>query len=189
MSPIPVVGFDPSLKNWGAAAGTLDLNTQDITITHLDVFQPAVMTGKQIRQNSKDLDVANQLFHGARDFIAEHGPKAVFVEVPVGSQSSRAMASYGICVGILASLRGLGMAFSEVTPTEVKLVAGSKTASKTQMIEWASNQHPSAPWPRYTRAGNEFISAAKAEHMADAVAAIHAGVQLPEFQRMLQLVA
>lgn len=96
------------------------------------------------------------------------------------------MASYGICVGVLGALRASGIPFFEVTPTEVKLAgAGKKTATKQEMIEWVVKQHPEADWPMYAKGGQQLISEAKAEHMADAVCAIHAGIQSNPFQQLL----
>lgn len=95
------------------------------------------------------------------------------------------MASYGICVGILGSMRSRGTHFFEVTPTEVKLAAtNNKKATKKQMINWAMTQHPAAPWPWYKKNGEMLVTESKAEHMADAVAAIYAGIKLPAFQQL-----
>ncbi|BBI61756.1 hypothetical protein HSBAA_30620 [Vreelandella sulfidaeris] len=146
MSIIRVVGQDPSLRNWGLAVGLLNLNTGALTIDHLDVIQPNKLEGKQVRQNSTDVDVARQLYEGA--ITAGLGAKACFVEVPVGSKSARAMASYGVCVGVLGGLRASGTPFFEVTPTEVKVTSvGKKTATKEEMIAWAMAKHPEAPGP------------------------------------------
>jgi Holliday junction resolvasome RuvABC endonuclease subunit len=94
------------------------------------------------------------------------------------------MASYGICVGVLGALRASGIPFFEVTPTEVKLAgAGHKTATKEEMIAWAMAKHPEANWPMHQGK----VSAAKAEHQADAVAAIYAGVASNPFRQMLSL--
>jgi len=91
---------------------------------------------------------------------------------------SRAMASYGICVGVLGALRASGIPFFEVTPREVKMASvGSKVATKEAMINWARQTHPEAGWPK---------AAAKAEHMADATAAIHAGLRTNEFKQLIQ---
>lgn len=188
MSVLQVVGFDPSLRNWGVAKGTLTVGLHgSLTISHLDVIQPVLPTGKQVRQNSLDLEAARQLCEQALQ--AANGAQAIFVEVPVGSQSARAMASYGICVGVLGALRASGIPFFEVTPNEVKLAAaGKKTATKAEMIAWASARHPEAPWPTYLQHGKSLISEAKAEHMADAIAAIHAGMTSNLFQQMLPLI-
>jgi len=94
------------------------------------------------------------------------------------------MASYGVCIGILASMK---KPLIQVTPNEVKLAAvGKKTATKEQMIEWAINKYPTAPW--LTRKFKGQITHVKSnEHLADATAAIHAGVKTDEFKRMLVL--
>lgn len=178
-----VVGFDPSLRNWGISKGTL--SPDGLQIHEVDLINPALSTGKQVRQNSLDLESAKQLCAGA--LAAAEGADAIFVEVPVGSQSARAMASYGICVGILGALRATGIPFFEVTPNEVKLTTvGKKTATKQEMIEWAMNAHPEANWPTYNRLGKLQVSEAKAEHMADATAAIYAGIATNEFQQLLR---
>ena len=182
---LTVVGMDPSLRNWGIAKGVLIPNQErQLHINWLDVIQPVLPTGKQVRQNSIDLESAKQLCEGA--WKAAQGAHAIFVEVPVGSQSARAMASYGICVGVLGALRTSGVPFFEVTPTEVKLAStGKKTATKSEMIEWAVSKHPEANWPSYKSNGKTQISEAKAEHMADAIAAIYAGIACNSFQQML----
>lgn len=184
MSWITVLGYDPSLRNWGLAKGTYNILTGELIIDQLGVVQPVLPTGKQIRQNSLDLESAQQLADKA--IAAAQGVQAVFVEVPIGSQSARAMASYGICVGVLGTLRAMGIPFFEVTPTEVKLIAtGKKTATKAEMIAWAYDLHPNTNWPTYQQHGKTLVSEAKAEHMADAVGAIHAGLAGNTFKQAL----
>lgn len=186
-----VVGFDPSMNNWGVSRGIMsvdisDLRKSSLSINHLGVINPIKPDGKQVRINSKDLLAAEQLAKGA--LKAAEGAQAIFVEVPVGSQSARAMASYGICVGVLGALRAMGIPFFEVTPTEVKMATtGNKTATKAEMISWATSRHPEAPWPTYTQKGSLLVSEAKAEHMADATAAIYAGVRTTTFQSLLPM--
>lgn len=183
---IPVVGFDPSLNNWGFAEATLDLDSGILSTPILSVVQPRDEkdTKKKVRKNSLDLERAEQLASGA--FAAAERAKVIFVEVPVGSKSARAMASYGICLGVLGSLRAKGIQLVEVTPDENKRhFTGDKTASKDLMIATALSHYPEANWPRMGKTGA--IIASKAEHMADAVAAIHAGVQTPMFQNLMRL--
>ena len=183
--PIPVLGMDPSLNNWGLAYGTYDPVTGGLSVKTVQVIQPEFSTGKQVRQNSKDLERATALFQGAVE--ACQNARAVFVEVPVGSQSARAMASYGICAGVLGALRAQGVPFFEITPNEVKLATvGKKTASKQQIIERAVGLYPTANWPMKTKNGEQVPVASKAEHMADAIGAIEAGIQLPAFKQLLQ---
>ena len=180
---ILVVGFDPSLTNWGIAEAELDLQDGTLSTPKLSLVQPRDGDGKkQVRRNSLDLQRAEELAHAA--MAAAERAKVIFVEVPVGSQSARAMASYGICLGILGSIRAKGMEIIEVSPDEnKKIFTGSKTATKQEMIDQALEWYPDANWPMH--AGK--ISAAKAEHLADAVAAIHAGVQTPVFQNLMRL--
>jgi Holliday junction resolvasome RuvABC endonuclease subunit len=183
---IRVVGFDPSLRNWGKASGHLALPSQEIILDSLDITQPDKLEGKQVRNNSNDLHLAEQLASNAFQYLS--GANVVFVEVPIGSQSARAMASYGICIGVLAALRAQGVPLIEVTPNEVKLAGpGNKNATKREMIQWAYDTHPHLPWPFITRAGVKRIVESKAEHMADAVATIHAGVATKQFQQLLSL--
>lgn len=183
---IKVVGLDPSLRNWGMAIGTYDTETKELNISDVSTSCPVLPDTKQSRVNSLDLESArqhfNQIFADCRD------AQAVFVEVPVGSQSARAMASYGICVGVLGALKGMGIPFYEVTPTEVKMASvGSKKASKAEMIKWAINKHPEAPWPYYKEHGLQVLSEAKAEHQADALGAIYAGLKLTSFEQFMKL--
>ena len=186
---IPVVGMDPSLKNWGIAEATLDLDSGCLSVPTLSVLTPREdddSKKKKVRVNSIDLEKAEQLADGA--IAAASRAKVVFVEVPVGSQSARAMASYGICIGILGSIKAKGIEIIEVSPTEnKKIFTGSKTASKQLMIETAVREYPTANWPTETRLGKVRIIEGKAEHMADAIASIHAGVQTPMFQNLMRL--
>ena len=99
---------------------------------------------------------------------------------------TRAMCSYGVCTGVLGSLKAMGVPLVEVTPTEGKMGAvGSKTATKEDMITWAVGKYPNLNWPKHGKS----ISAAKAEHMADAVAAIYAGISCNPFQQLLPMLA
>ena len=183
---IKVVGLDPSLRNWGTSSGVYDTHLKKLTIHQLGVINPELPTGKQVRQNSLDLEVAKQLCEGTLQAVK--GAQAIFVEVPVGSQSARAMASYGICCGVLGALRATQVPFFEVTPTEVKLAGfGKKTATKQEMIHWAMQQHPEANWPMYKQKGLTIVSESKAEHMADSIGAIYAGLSSNIFKQMLPM--
>jgi Holliday junction resolvasome RuvABC endonuclease subunit len=178
---IPVVGFDPSLTHWGIAEAQLDLTTGFLEELKLTLVEPDRIKSKQVRQNSMDLHEAEQL--AARAITAARAAKAVFVEVPVGSQSARAMASYGVCVGILGTLRAEGIQLIEVNPTEVKLgFTGSKNATKKDMIARAVTLYPQANFPQQRGRITD-----KAEHVADAIAVIHAGVNTPLFQSLMKL--
>lgn len=181
---LKVIGLDPSLRNWGIALGAYDTEAKQLTIERIEVIQPVLPTGKQVRQNSLDLEAAKQLYTGVNAYV--QNAHAIFVEVPVGSQSARAMCSYGVCVGALGALRANGIPFFEVTATEVKLAgAGRRTATKQQMIQWAMAKHPEANWPMYKQNGALMVSEAKAEHQADALGAIYAGMASNSFKQLL----
>lgn len=81
-----VVGMDPSLRNWGISKGTFNLDTQQVLIDELEVVNPILPTGKQVRQSSVDIESAKQL--SDRVMAATKDAQAVFVEVPIGSQSA-----------------------------------------------------------------------------------------------------
>lgn len=178
---IDVLGMDPALLNWGLAEASLDLKTGVLSTPHLTLIQPDEIKSKQVRQNSKDLHRSEQLASAA--IAAARKAKVVFVEVPVGSQSARAMASYGICVGICGAIRSLGVPLIEVTATESKKIfTGDPNAPKRRMIEAAFDFYPDANFPRHQGKIPD-----KAEHLADAIAAIHSGVRTPMFQNLLRL--
>lgn len=180
---IPVVGFDPSLRNWGVAEATLDLITGYLDTPRLSLIETKEPKGKQVRQNSTDLHIAEQL--AKRALETARNAKVIFVEVPVGSQSARAMASYGVCIGVLGAIRAEGIPLIEVTPTEVKKTfTGDKNATKEKMITEAVRLYPTANFPRH-----KGEVSGKAEHVADAIAAIHAGVLTPMFQNLMRLFA
>ena len=83
---LQVIGHDPSLRNWGIARGIYDTETKQLEITSLDVINPVLSSSKQVRQNSNDLESAEQLYKAA--LTASMGAQAVFIEVPIGSQSA-----------------------------------------------------------------------------------------------------
>lgn len=178
MSVITVMGFDPSFRNFGMAKGSLNLVTGDFDLQELCLSETQASANKKsVRVNSDDLERARKQSNALQDF--NEGVDLMMVEIPVGSQSARAMASYGISIGILSML---DTPMIQVTPAEVKMVTGHKNASKAQMIEWATSHYPDAPWLKQKRKGKyEYIG--KNEHLADAVAAIHAGVLTDQFKQ------
>lgn len=178
---IPVLGMDPSLRNWGLALGSLDLDTGILSGLELQLIQPKEETSKQVRKNSKDLEIARLLTQGIEPYLRR--ARVIFVETPVGSQSARAMASYGVCVGILGTHWAQGHTLIEVSPSEVKIaLTGKKDATKDQMIQAATSAYGGANWPMYRGQ-----LASKAEHLADAIGTIHAGVRTPTFQGLMAI--
>lgn len=182
MSKIKIVGIDPALRNFGFAQATLDVHTLEYTIDNLILVESENEAGKTVRKNSDDLRRATDLFKGLE--AACKGATFAIAEVPVGSQSARAMASYGMCVGVLAACP---IPLIQVTPTEVKLAAvGTKTAAKEEMIEWAMAKHPGANWLMRKSKG-VMVPMNDNEHLADACAAIEAGLLTAQFQQAIAM--
>lgn len=180
MAKLRAMGMDPSMNNWGIAAGVLETNDHSFTPKSLQVIQAEKPSKKQVRVNSIDLEVAKQLGLGLIPYV-EQQPHIIFVEVPVGSQSAASMKGYGICIGLLGFMRATGTQFVEVTPTQVKVaMTGNRNATKKEMIEAAMAKYPNAPWPM--RGGK--VVEGKAEHMADAIGAIVAGLASNDYQQL-----
>lgn len=174
---IKVAGLDPSLSNLGICYADLvyENGVWRPVITELILQETKPDKNKQVRKNSDDVRRARELVHAIRG--VEEVTHMIFAEVPVGSQSARAMASYGISVGTLAVI---DRPLIQVDPNSVKMVAtGIRTASKNQMIDAAMSEQPGAPW--LTRGGKPL---GKNEHLADAYFAIKAGLKTDQFKGM-----
>ena len=177
---IKIVGVDPALRNFGFAHALVDIDTGEVEITKLVLATTEAdkKSAKVVRKNSDDLNRA-QILHDALVNECKDATYA-FVEVPVGSQSARAMASYGICVGVLTACP---VPMIQLTPYEVKIAAtGDKQAAKEEMIEWATALHPDANW--LLRAGKPILAN---EHLADAVAAVYAGLNTLQFKQAVAM--
>lgn len=180
---VKVVGMDPSLRNWGVAQAEVDIDTLEVDVKNLFLVETEGTKDKKVvRKNSDDLARTQALYGGM--ILGTTGATVAFVEVPVGSQSARAMASYGMCLGVLG---GCPVPVVEVTPSEVKLIStGSKVGSKEEVIAWAVDKHPTANW-RTRKLKGQTVPTADNEHLADAVAAIYAGITTPQFKQTIAL--
>lgn len=179
---IRVLGIDPSLRNMGLAIMELDLESMKLNVSALTLARTERSKGKKVRVSSDDLRAAKEMC-GALATAAD-GVAVGFAEVPSGAQSARGALSNGIAIGILASSP---VPLIEVTPTEVKLATvGTKTASKEEMIEWAMEAYPDAPW--LMRKHNGILKPiADNEHLADACAVVHAGIRTDDFKRLVAM--
>lgn len=187
---IKIAGLDPSLRHFGLAKGVYDISTGEYIITDIFTQDTESEAGKTVRKSSDDLRCANLIVDKLHKWI--DGCGAVFAEIPSGSQSARGSFSNGICLGTLGSVGAVGNfkgKLIQVSPTEVKKAAiGSKVASKEEMVEWASEKFPHLPWVKgRTAATKGIVSVPKNEHMADAIAAINAGVNTAEFKILTQM--
>ena len=186
---IRINGMDPSLSNFGIAEAILDLDTLAFTVVGLRVIQTEPEQDKAkrkvVRKNSDDLSRARLLHKGATDAAKEC--QLAFIEVPHGSQSAASMKGYGVCIGIIAAIDAV-VPIVQVTPTEVKVAAtGIKTATKEEMIEAMMAEFPDAPWPMQKKKGVMVPIVGEAEHLADAIGAIKAGLKTDEFRQTLAM--
>ena len=180
---LTVAGLDPALSNLGMVKATIDLADPDypIAIQRMELVETKPeKQRKNVRKNRQDLKRVKKLHRALTAFIAD--VNLVFAEIPVGSQSSRASVSYGVCLGLLVDIR---KPLIQLSPDEVKIAAcGSRTASKEEMIAWASALYPDAGWlTRKHRGQIELLG--KNEHLADAVGTIHAGLLTDQFEQVV----
>lgn len=154
-----ILGLDPSLSNWGYAVGLLDTG---LTIIDTGVIQTKPDKTKR-RQNLKDYDRCHHIYHHLVSLVKDID--VICVELPTGSQSSRACVSYGACVALTATLP---VKVIVTTPNQTKRLVGSSTASKDDVINWVKDKHPYLDLSIKT----------KAEHIADAICAIYTGMNL-----------
>lgn len=199
---IKVVGLDPAMSNLGIAIAEVDLDdpenyhvydlklaqTEDGKITKLvkgkdgNIKKKKVMP-KGVTVGSDDVRRAKILFQAMFEAVSD--ADIVIAEVPIGSQSSRAMASYGISVALLGSVPA---PLIEVSPSEAKLAGcNESTATKQEMIEAAVALFPDAPWVRgKTKRNGEYPIIGDNEHLADACFIIRAGLRTEAFKELAE---
>ena len=172
------VAIDPSLSNTCLTA--FDVSDRLIVIDSVTITTQK-NPNKKIRASSDLIERCVDLYRGSKQFIDRWNPKIIFAETPSGSQSASGMKNYGVSCYMIATLTPRAI---EVTPTEVKkATVGTKTASKHEMIAWAFEKHPEAPWTLR----NDF-PLAKQEHMADVIAIIYAGMVTPAYSWLMSAI-
>jgi len=181
---IRVSGMDPSFANYGLAAMDLPMDLSKPRFVAMDVICTEPRVNKTVRKNSDDMRRAKDLHDGVRDFLQANECQLVMGEIPQGAQSARAAWTLGIALGVIS---GVPLKIIQVQPIETKLATvGNKTASKREMIEWAMEQYPEAPWITHLVKG-EIVANAVNEHMADAIAVTHAGIKSEQFQELVAI--
>lgn len=198
---IKVLGVDPALSNLGLAIAEVDLNdpenyrvydlklaqTEDGKIERLKKTKDGKI--KKVRELAKGVSVGSDDLRRAKILskaFLEEAKKAdlVIAEIPIGSQSSRAMTSYGVSLGVLGSCP---VPLIEVSPSQAKLAGcNDTTATKHEMIEAAVSQFPDAPWilSKTKRNGKHAITNDN-EHLADACFIIRAGIRTDAFNEFV----
>lgn len=179
---IKVVGLDPSLSNFGISVGSLNIDTNDLVIERFHLVETKSGDKKSIRVNSDDLRRASEIWKIVKPVVDE--ANLVFCELPVGSQSSRAQTSYGICIGVLACIQ---KPLIQMTPNEIKMFVGNrKDTTKEAIIQWAVEKQPNAPWLTKISKGQTTLLG-KNEHLADSVAAIYAGLETDQYKQAVSM--
>lgn len=182
MARIIIAGLDGSKTNFGIARLTLDTQTLELGVDNLVLVKTSKDTNKQVRASSDNLARAQEIAR-VLDTSLE-GCTACFAEVPSGGQSYDAVLGFGIVIGLYASVR---IPLLEVSPSETKkATVGTRTASKEEMIEWAAETYPNAPWRMVKRKG-VMVPTKDNEHLADACAIVHAGIRTPAFRQVLAM--
>lgn len=177
-----ITGLDGSKTNFGIAKMQLDTETLALSVIDLILVKTEKSKHKSVRVSSDNLARAQEVAQVL--YPACSGSTAVFAEVPSGGQSANAVMGFGIVVGLYAAIQE---PLLEVSPSETKkATVGTRTASKEEMIEWATEAYPDAPW-RMRRLKGEMVPTADNEHLADAVAICHAGIKLPAFKQVLAM--
>lgn len=178
LGSMTIIGIDPSMRNTALVA------IKDGVVVDSLLIETEKTKVKSVRASSDTVARCRTLHRGVTDFIFRNSPEnhvglVIIAETPSGSKSSAGIKSYGISCMLLGSLGSV----IEVTPEEVKVgTVGSKTASKQEMMAWAYEQHPEAGWDK----NKDGSLKNKNEHLADAIAVVYAGMELPEFQRLKQ---
>lgn len=173
---VDIVGLDPSLRNWGLSRAVLDTESNLISVSETKIIKTKQLPCKKTKQNTKDLISAAELFIGLKTFIK---PSDILcVEVPHGSQSSRAMVSYGVCIGILGVISTHYSKLIQVSANDVKKIVKidpEHNPDKDDMINWVRLHHPEAKLP----------NSLNAEHICDSIIAIHAALLKDQLQEYL----
>lgn len=177
-----MLGLDPSMANTGMCWGNYLLDERTFMPEGLELIETKPGTDKKVRKSSVDFDRCRKLLHGVRTVCREEGIQYAFAELPTGSQNAVAMKGYGVSICVMASLP---VPVVQVTPREVKVAALDRaTASKEDMIIWATTRWPHLPFLTRTLHGQQ-VYVNKNEHLADALAAVEAGLVTDQWNQAL----
>lgn len=169
-----IVSFDPSLRHWGYAEAIWSDDVFEITNTGTIHTQPS--RSSKHPKGYYDVQSAFILYNQLIDLVSDKD--IVTIELPVGSQSSRAATAMGICFGLIGALKHANPNIVFVTPMDVKKVVRTDSQhkpSKLDVIEWVLRYHPDLDIPLKD----------SSQHMCDAIAAIYAATHKPEFKALL----
>jgi hypothetical protein len=186
MTKILIAGMDGSFANFGVARMILDLGSNQLLVDDLNLTKTEKSKAKTVRVSSDNFRRSQEIYQDALPFL--NGCVACFAEIPFGGKSYDAVLGFGITIGIYAALSHV-CPLIEVSPIETKkATVGTRTASKQEMIDWAFETYPNAPW-LLTKRGGKMVPVLANEHLADACAIVHAGIRTPAFQQVKAILA
>ena len=211
---VSIIGVDPSTSHFGMVYGWYEVNSQEFIPLHYTVLEPPAglydefpPKGKNSQRKSivefEQICALSQLI---KDFFIHHRPQVVISEVPSGAKGMFATGKLHAAMGMVCGCFTFPSSVQNwkiigVTPQEVKSAATEgldNYASKFQMMKWAFQNYPCVDWKH---AQKEFEKIGKIEaylvnreaedfneHMADALAAVKAGVNTRAFKAWLKAV-
>lgn len=166
-----VIGFDPSMNNWGYAVANVTDKIEPIALGVIAVSG----VGKSVTEQY--IDHSAKLYMEVINVLNRYNTKTIIAETPTGSQSFASAKSYALVNGLLGVLSAQGYKVILVKPNDLKSLVGNQSASKADMINWVINKYPNIALPKH----NGKVVLSKSEHMCDALIAIHAAINLNLF--------
>jgi hypothetical protein len=188
---VKTVGIDCSTSNLGIAKCLVDIDTLEIEVVDLILTKTESEAKKGVIKTVDNWRRAQELRGGL--IMGCTGQSIAVAEIPLyltphpGMNANAASSSNhnsGIVIGVLA---GCPIPIVPVMPADVKIAAvGVRNAAKEEMVAWAMEKYPTAPW-RMRKLRGAMVPLADNEHLADAIACVHAGVKTREFQQSLSM--
>lgn len=185
---IEVVSFDPSQSNFGIVEAAINVDTLEIDVRDMRIISTRSEASKGVIKVSDNLRRAVEINNAMQK--ACKGKAIAIAEIPLMITTMNpqiaSLANYnaGMMVGVLSAIQ---IPLIQVFPKDVKMAGpGIKDACKEEMIEWAMEKHPDAPWITRKFKG-KIVPTAVNEHIADALAAIYAGIKTTQFSSALTM--
>lgn len=177
---ISVLGADPAFRNMGLVLVDVNTDTLEMRPRVIKLIKTEKSKDKKVKVSSDNLSRAKILSKHIRHW--ESFAKIMVAEIPSGAQSAKAAYGFGVAVGVVS---GHTIPLIPVTPLEAKASAtGYKNASKSDMIEWATGKWPDLQWPMGNGRGQFAPYSGDAEHLADALAIVKAGIESDLFKEL-----
>lgn len=176
-----IIGLDPAISNLGICVSDFDPVTNELDIVDLVLIKTENNPAE--KRSLDDLRRAREIHAKISSYLTGAVWVAVELPQPNGANvQSRSIWTSGILFGLIAAI---DIPLIEVTPIEVKMASvGKKTATKQDMIDWATKRWPEAAWLSHTSKG-QIIMNKDNEHIADAAGVVVAGLLKPSVQQTL----